>query len=340
MPVIASLVEDKSAPPYPSIYKNYINWICKFVYEKLNPIDIYLYMNKMIITQFSKDEIQSIANRSNTWYSFMNNLGYKKSNGLSRTLVKKWVVENGIIFNPSRTTSQPLSKEEAIVKYFTNKPLFGNPKGRVKFYIKKYNLLEEKCNICGQGTMWNNLPLTLELDHINGEPTDNRLENLRILCPNCHQQQPTTNRVRKGRKPTDDVVMKIFKDKNPKNVRQLLNFIGIADCKPNYDWVYSVLYRNGVETWNEVYERNISILKLKLAEKKKRYIHPSKEELIGLVEKYPLLEIAKNYNVSSVAVAKLCKKYNIPTKPRGYWAKVRSKNLSPRNGTGYEPDCA
>jgi len=46
--------------------------------------------------------------------------------------------------------------------------------------------VEERCAICGTGTVWNNLPLRLEVDHRNGDWWDNRPDNLRLLCPNCH----------------------------------------------------------------------------------------------------------------------------------------------------------
>ena len=56
--------------------------------------------------------------------------------------------------------------------------------------ILRNNLLPYKCAICGI-SKWNNKTLSLELDHINGMNNDNRLENLRFLCPNCHSQTTT-----------------------------------------------------------------------------------------------------------------------------------------------------
>lgn len=56
--------------------------------------------------------------------------------------------------------------------------------------IIRNNLLPYKCAICGI-SKWNNKILSLELDHINGMNNDNRLENLRFLCPNCHSQTTT-----------------------------------------------------------------------------------------------------------------------------------------------------
>lgn len=60
----------------------------------------------------------------------------------------------------------------------------------LKRRLVKANLLIWKCAICDIFE-WQNAPISLELDHINGIHTDNRIENLRILCPNCHSQTDT-----------------------------------------------------------------------------------------------------------------------------------------------------
>lgn len=69
----------------------------------------------------------------------------------------------------------------------------------LKTRLIQAGLLQERCQSCGL-TDWRGKPLTIHLDHINGLKNDNRLKNLRMLCPNCHSQTPTfAGRNLKGR---------------------------------------------------------------------------------------------------------------------------------------------
>jgi 5-methylcytosine-specific restriction endonuclease McrA len=71
--------------------------------------------------------------------------------------------------------------------------LLANPnrcRGHVKRRLIRARMLENRCEACGV-VEWRGLPLSMHLDHINGVKNDNRFENLRMLCPNCHSQTPT-----------------------------------------------------------------------------------------------------------------------------------------------------
>lgn len=67
--------------------------------------------------------------------------------------------------------------------------------GLVKHSSSQRKYLSESkgysCELCSVGDQWNGKPITLQVDHIDGNPDNNYPSNLRLLCPNCHSQTPT-----------------------------------------------------------------------------------------------------------------------------------------------------
>ena len=61
---------------------------------------------------------------------------------------------------------------------------------KLKNRLFQIGLKQNRCEECGISE-WNGKPIACELDHINGKRTDHRLENLKVLCPNCHSQTDT-----------------------------------------------------------------------------------------------------------------------------------------------------
>lgn len=143
---------------------------------------------------------------------------------------------------------------------------------RLKNRLIKEGIKENKCEKCGI-TNWYGEELKFHLHHINGNHNDNRLENLQILCPNCHSL-------------TDNYSGKKLK-KEQKYCPDCGNLIG---NNSNYCKHCSPKHR---------------LNSVKVSDENK----PSKEDLLELIKTKPFTEIGKMYGVTDNAIRKWCKKY-------------------------------
>jgi len=143
------------------------------------------------------EELSSIVKNSSTIREILNHFGLNNKGGNYKTLQYRLNEEKidfthiqlGVDSNKGRKFPlHSISKEECLSVIFVKNSDWN--RGSVKRYLKKYQLIPYQCG-CGLKDIWNDNLLTLQLDHENGIDNDNRIDNLRWLCPNCHSQTQT-----------------------------------------------------------------------------------------------------------------------------------------------------
>lgn len=145
-------------------------------------------------------------------------------------------------------------------------------------------LKEDKCEECGQLPIWNNKPLTLHLDHKDGNNKNNELLNLRILCPHCHSQ--TENFC--GKNKTKKVIEQIEKLKKIKPI------VICRNCKKDF---YANKYKKMFCCEKCYYE---SLRKVE---------RPPYEQLIKDTSEMSFVKVGQKYGVSDNSIRKWLKFY-------------------------------
>ena len=153
-------------------------------------------MPKSKLDEFNKEEIAEIIAQSNSYKDALRKFGYSSFGGTSYKTIEKKVQEYGLDISHFNNTKKVTKRTEENVFC---KDSTASQKVLREWYVKG-NYTEYKCSICGLPAEWQGKPLVLTLDHINGNSTDDRLENLRWVCPNCDRQLPTYSRGARGLK--------------------------------------------------------------------------------------------------------------------------------------------
>lgn len=189
------------------------------------------------IYKLSDEQFVELLKKSSTISEVLFKLGYTtKGNSWGYSQIKRRMTDLNLDYSIFKGKSYLANKKpDKISEQDILRENCKHQRTVLRRYVIKNNLIPYKCAICGC-TEWQGKTLSLELDHINGINNDNRLENLRFLCPNCHSQTSTygsrNQQLNESKYDISDELRTMVENKykEVKNIKQVSSILGIRRC--------------------------------------------------------------------------------------------------------------
>lgn len=153
-------------------------------------------------TKYTKEVLQDAVDNSVSIAGVLRYLGLKQAGGTQAHIgrkIKELDINTEHFTGQGHNLGKVDSKRKVAADILVVLPAGSNrPKRAQLLRAMTESGIEYRCR-CGVGSEWQGTPITLDIDHIDGNWLNNGLENLRFLCPNCHSQEANSNMPHKYR---------------------------------------------------------------------------------------------------------------------------------------------
>ena len=180
-------------------------WKRRYVHERMKKLGVDVSHFEREGAKWTRDILQPVVAASTSVNDVLRRLGLEVVGGhhtnISRR-IKAYGIDTSHFVPVVRTERQRYNQRRRTAQEILTEDTSAHarrvPSSRLKRAMREINT-EERCALCGIEGVWLGEPLPLEVDHIDGNWRNNRVENLRLLCPNCHSTTDSYRGRGKGR---------------------------------------------------------------------------------------------------------------------------------------------